>query len=93
LLLGAIFMVPVFGAAAGVGIAAISKKTEKLGITKEQMEQIRSEVTEGTSALFVVSDQGNLDRLGERMRGVDMTLIQTNLTPVEREILLETFGS
>ena len=93
LLLGALFTVPVLGVAAGAGIAAVSKATEKLGITKEQMEQIRSEVTEGTSALFVVSDQGNLDRLGERFRGVDMTLVQTNLTPAERELLLETFGN
>jgi uncharacterized membrane protein len=93
LLLGALFTVPLLGVAAGAGIAAISKATEKLGITEEQLEQIRSEVTEGTSALFVVSDEGNLDRLGERFRGVDMTLVQTNLTPAERELLLETFGN
>jgi uncharacterized membrane protein len=92
LLLGALFTVPLLGAAAGAGIAAISKATEKLGITEEQLEQIRNEVTEGSSALFVVSDQGNLDRLGERFRGMNMTLVQTNLTPAERELLLETFG-
>ncbi len=93
LLFGALFMVPLLGAAAGAGIAAISKATEKLGITEEQLEQIRSEITEGTSALFVVSEEGDLDRLGERFRGMNMTLVQTNLTPAERELLLETFGS
>ena len=93
LLLGALFMVPVLGVAAGAGIAAISKATEKLGISEEQLEQIRSEITEGTSGLFLVSEEGDLDRLGERLRGMNMTLVQTNLTPAERELLLETFGS
>jgi hypothetical protein len=40
----------------------------------------------------VVTEDGNLDRLGERFRGVDKTLITTNLTDAERETLLETFG-
>jgi uncharacterized membrane protein len=93
LLLGAVFAVPVLGLAAGGAIGALSKTTAKLGITKEQMEAIRDEVTEGTSALFLVTDQGNLDRLGERFRGMHMTLVQTNLTEAEREELLETFGS
>jgi uncharacterized membrane protein len=49
-------------------------------------------VVEGTSALFVVTDSGDLDRLGERLRGVDKTLVNTNLTDAERATLLETFG-
>jgi uncharacterized membrane protein len=92
LLLGGLFAVPLLGVAAGAGIGAVSKATEKLGITEEQLEQIRSEITEGTSALFVVSEEGDLDRLGERFRGMKMTLVQTNLTQAERELLLETFG-
>lgn len=91
-LIGALFAVPVLGLAAGGALGAWSKATEKLGISKEQIEAIREQVTEGTSALFVVSDQGNLDRLGERFRGMHMTLIQTNLTETEREELLEAFG-
>jgi uncharacterized membrane protein len=93
LLLGAAFAVPVLGLAAGGAIGALSKTTAKLGITKEQIEAIRDGLTEGTSALFLVTDQGNLDRLGERFRGLHMTLVQTNLTDAEREELLETFGS
>ena len=52
----------------------------------------RTEVVEGTSALFAVTEEGNLDRLGERWRGVDHKLIHTNLTDAERSTLLETFG-
>ena len=40
----------------------------------------------------MVTEQGNLDRLGERFRGTHMTLLQTNLTDVERDELLEALG-
>jgi uncharacterized membrane protein len=92
LLCGALFLVPLVGGVAGAAIGAISKATEGVGISKEQLERIRVEVTEGTSALFAVTDQGDLDRLGERFIGLHSTLIATNLTADERKILLETFG-
>ncbi|HEX5198666.1 MAG TPA: DUF1269 domain-containing protein [Actinoplanes sp.] len=95
LLAGTLFLVPVIGGVAGAAIGAISKATEGSGIDKKQLETIRTEITEGTSALFLVTDQGNLDRLGERFHGMGehSKLISTNLTDGEREILLQTFGS
>ena len=54
--------------------------------------KIRTQITEGTSALFLVTEFGDLDRLGERFQGTDHTLISTNLTDAERDILLEVFG-
>jgi uncharacterized membrane protein len=92
LLLGGLFLVPVFGAAAGAAIGAVSKATGGLGISKDQLETIQREVTEGTSALFVVTDEGDLDRVGERFHGAHMKLVDTNLTEEERKLLLETFG-
>jgi uncharacterized membrane protein len=92
LLLGALFAVPLLGVAAGAAIGGISKAAEKVGISEEDLRRIQSEITEGTSGLFVVTDKGNLDRLGERLRGMDMTLVQANMTDAERDILLETFG-
>jgi uncharacterized membrane protein len=92
LVIGTLFFIPVVGGLAGAAIGALAKSTEDVGITKEQLERIRSEVVEGTSALFVVTEQGDLDRMGERMRGMQGTLITTNLTDAERSVLLETFG-
>jgi len=89
---GSLFLVPVVGGVVGAAIGALSKATDGTGITKGDLERIRTEVVEGTSALFVVTDEGQLDRLGERFRGVDKTLISTNLTDAERETLMETFG-
>jgi uncharacterized membrane protein len=91
-LLGALFLMPVVGALAGAGLGALSSTMKGVGITKEDLERIRGEVTEGTSALFLVTEEGNLDRLGERFHGWSGSLISTNLTDEERALLLETFG-
>lgn len=89
---GALFMVPVAGAVIGAGIGALARATDGTGITKGDLERIRTEITAGTSALFMVTEDADLDRLGERFHGRDATLISTNLTEAERETLLETFG-
>ena len=49
-------------------------------------------MTEGTSALFLVTEQADLDRLGERTRGVFTRLVDTNLTEAERRMLMEAVG-
>jgi uncharacterized membrane protein len=93
LLIGTLFFLPIVGGLAGAALGALAKSTEDAGITKEQLEKIRIEITEGTSALFVVTEQGDLDRLGDRMRGMHSSaLLATNLTDAERGLLLETFG-
>jgi uncharacterized membrane protein len=89
---GALFTSPVAGLVAGAALGALAKKTEGTGITKDDLARIRTEVVEGTSALFVVSDESDLDRLGERFRGTGWKLVGTNLTDAERATLLETFG-
>lgn len=89
---GALFAIPVAGIVLGAGIGALAKATAGTGITKEDLERIRTEVTPGTSALFVVTENADMDRLGERFHGRDSKLISTNLTEAERATLLETFG-
>jgi hypothetical protein len=49
-------------------------------------------VTEGSSLLLTVTQDGDLDRLGERFHGLGSRLVSTNLTDAERDLLLETFG-
>jgi uncharacterized membrane protein len=91
ILAGALFLVPVAGGVAGAAIGAISKATQDVGITKEQLETIRTQITEGTSALFAVTENADMDRLGDRLK-MSSTLIATNLTDAERSVLIETFG-
>src|SRR3982751_1027853 len=89
---GALFAIPVAGVVLGAGIGALAKATDGTGITKEDLERIRTEVGPGSSALFLVTEEADLDRLGERFHARDSTLISTNMTDAERRNLLETFG-
>ena len=91
-LVGMLFFMPVVGAGVGAAIGRWTKSSQDMGITKEQLERIRAEVTPGTSALFAVTDQADRDRLAERFHGIDRTLIETNLTDAERQVLLKEFG-
>jgi len=90
--IGMLFFIPVFGALAGAAIGATVKAMDGTGITKKDVERIREEVKPGTSALFLVTENANFDRLGERLHGMNSQLVTTNLTDVERKVLLETFG-
>jgi uncharacterized membrane protein len=91
-LVGMLFFMPVIGAAVGAGVGRMVKSHEGTSISKDDLERIRAEVTPGTSALFVVTDQGNLERLAERFHGLNQKLITTNLTDAEREELLQSFS-
>jgi uncharacterized membrane protein len=92
LLLGTLFLVPLVGAAAGAAVGAASKAMAAVGIDADQLDRIRAGVTPGTSALFVVTEDGDLDAVGERFHGVHGKLVATNLTDAEKRNLLETFG-
>jgi uncharacterized membrane protein len=92
ILTGALFAVPVVGGVVGAAVGALARSTAGTGITKDDLARIRTEVVQGTSALFLVTEAGDLDRLGERFRGFDSRLVDTNLTDAERAVLLETFG-
>jgi uncharacterized membrane protein len=91
-LIGMLFFIPLFGAVAGAAIGATVKAMEGTGLKKEDVERIRDEVTPGTSALFLVTENADFDRLGERFHGMNWKLVSTNLTDVERKVLVETFG-
>lgn len=90
---GALFAVPIIGGVVGASLVALSKATQGTGIGKDDLEKIRTGITEGTSALFLVTENADFDRLGERMRGFGTELVTTNLTDEERSVLMETFGS
>ncbi|ROS75412.1 DUF1269 domain-containing protein [Cellulomonas sp. PhB143] len=92
LLFGVLFFVPLLGAAVGAAVGGITRATAGVGIDADQIERIRAGITPGTSALFAVTENGDLDRVGERFHGFQGTLVATNLTPAERATLLETFG-
>jgi uncharacterized membrane protein len=88
-LIGAVFFAPVLGAAAGAGAGALAKGMAGLGISAEQLERIKASVVPGTSALFLVAEARNPDRIAERFRGVRAKLLETNLTEAEARAQFE----
>jgi len=91
-LIGMLFFIPVFGALAGAAIGATVKAMDGTGLTKKDVERLREEITPGTSALFLVTENADFDRLGERFHGMNWKLVSTNLTDEERKVLVDTFG-
>ena len=91
-LFGILFFVPIFGAAVGAGIGALHGSLGHVGIDEKFIDQVKGAVTEGTSALFLMSSSGVADRISQRFIGINPELIATNLAPDQEARLREAFG-
>jgi uncharacterized membrane protein len=95
-LFGLIFFVPLLGAAIGAGAAgALSGSMEEGGIDEDFIKRVGEEVTEGTSALFVLtSGAEDRERVAEEMKDTyDFEILWTNLPDEQLEKLREVFAS
>jgi uncharacterized membrane protein len=92
LLFGMIFFTPLFGMAVGAAFGALGGAFRDYGIDDEFIKRIRSEVTEGTSALFLMTSDAVLDRVAEAMKDVQFKIIATNLSHEQEQKLREAFG-
>ena len=91
-LFGILFFVPLIGAAVGAGIGALHGSLGHVGIDDKFIDQVKGAVTEGTSALFLMSSSGVADRISQRFIGMNPELIATNLGPDQEAKLREAFG-
>jgi uncharacterized membrane protein len=92
MLFGLIFFVPLFGMAVGAGIGALTGHFSNLGISEDFIQQVRGKVTEGTSALFLLTDQVTIDKVADAFKGTKMELIQSNLSAEQEKQLRDVFG-
>ena len=65
LLFGLIFFVPILGMAFGAVAGGLSGAFADVGIDDDFIKQVRDYVTEGTSALFLLSSDAVIDRVKE----------------------------
>lgn len=95
MLFGLLFLVPFFGMAVGAAMGAISGAFADYGIDDSFIKRVRSEVTEGTSALFLLASDVVADRVlaavGEQ--GLQPELIASNLSTEQEAKLHEAFES
>ncbi len=91
LLFGLIFFVPFFGMAMGAAMGALSGSLRDFGIDDDFIDSVRNNVTEGTSALFVMSSDAVVDRVKDALGDEEMELLATNLSAVDEAALAEMF--
>lgn len=77
------------GAAAG----ALGGSLRGAGIGDAFIQEVRDEVTPGTSALFVTTSDGDVERVRDAFLAHHPTLLHTNLTPEQDAALREYFGA
>jgi uncharacterized membrane protein len=93
LLFGLIFFIPLLGAAIGAAMGALTGSMADVGIDDKFIERTRQQITPGTSALFLLSENAVLDRVAEAFGGsFTGELIQTNLSGDQEAKLREVFS-
>jgi len=92
LLFGLLFFVPIFGMVVGATLGALTGSMTHMGIDEDFIKSVRSKVTEGTSALFLMTSDAVEDRVVEAMKQFKFEIIATNLSKEEEEKLREAFG-
>ena len=93
MLFGLLFFVPLFGMAVGAAMGALSGKFADYGINDKFIKEVREQVTEGTSALFLMTSDAVRDRVAEAFRGVYDEQNQSNPSSESVAQLTEDFGS
>ena len=92
LLFGLLFFIPLLGAAIGAAGGALVGSLRDIGIDDEFIREVKGSVTEGTSALFLLSSGGVQDRIRQRFIGTHAELISTNLSAEDEVKLREIFS-
>ena len=93
MLFGLIFFVPWFGMAVGAAFGALGGKMQDYGIDDEFIEKVRGEVTEGTSALFLLTSDAVMDKVTNELKGEKFELIASNLTKDQEDELMAAFSA
>ncbi len=92
LLFGLIFFCPIFGIAFGASMGALGGSMQDYGINDDFINDVKSKVTEGTSALFSFTREATIDKVAEALGGISAELIQSNLSNEQEAKLQEHFS-
>jgi uncharacterized membrane protein len=93
MLFGLIFFVPFFGLAIGAAMGLMAGKFSDYGIDDNFIKEVRTQVTEGTSALFALTSGGVTDKVAAAFQGWQMEMISSNLTGEQEAQLKAAFES
>ena len=89
---GLLFFIPFLGMAIGAAVGALAGHFTDYGISDDFIKQVREQVTEGTSALFLLTEQATVDKVADALKDMHMVLIQSNLSDEQEKKLRKEFG-
>jgi uncharacterized membrane protein len=92
MLIGLLFFMPFLGLAIGAATGALAGHFSDYGIDDNFIKEVRTEVTEGTSALFLLTSDATVDKVEDAFEGTQMNLIRSNLTNEQEAKLREDFS-
>ena len=95
MLFGLLFFVPFFGMAVGAAMGALFGHFSSYGIDKDFVKQAQEKVTEGTSAVFLRTDDAVTDKVTDAVKdsGLKFDMFYTNLSKDQEAQLRKDFGS
>ncbi|MGW8225606.1 MAG: DUF1269 domain-containing protein [Anaerolineales bacterium] len=92
MLFGMLFFVPLLGLAVGAAFGAMGGSMTDVGIDDEFIKKTKEKVTEGTSALFLLTSDATMDKVVEQMKQLDFEIISTSLSQEEEDKLKAAFS-
>jgi uncharacterized membrane protein len=95
MLFGLLFFVPFFGLAVGAAVGALMGHFTNAGIDKDFIQTAQDKVTEGTSALFLMTDDAVMDKVTDAVKksGLKFDIFYTNLSDEQEQQLRDDFAS
>lgn len=92
LLFGLLFFIPFVGLAIGAAMGALAGHFSDYGIDDNFINSARDKVTEGTSALFLLTSGAVVDRVAAAVKGQKFEIVQTNLSKEQEDKLRAAFA-
>ena len=92
LLFGLLFFIPLLGMAIGAGMGALMGSMTYAGVADHFIPEVRGEVKPGRSALFVMSENVEADRVLAEFKDTGAHLASSNLSSEQEAKLREVFA-
>ncbi len=93
MLFGVLFFIPFLGMAVGTAVGALNGKFKDYGINDDFIKSIRDRVTEGTSAVFLLTSGAVKDKVVEAAKSLPkFELITSNLSDEQEAVLRAEFS-
>jgi uncharacterized membrane protein len=93
MLIGLLFWAPWLGLAIGAVAGAISGKLSDYGINDDFIKEVSETIKPGGSALFLLITEWTEDKVLERLKKFNPTVVKTSLSNEEEQKLKAAFGA